>query len=81
MSRSFVRKNITLFALILYIIIYVVTILSKPYLIYNKNGTLRNFGIGYTSRSVLPVWLVSIIIAILSYFAVMYYVSYPELQF
>ena len=81
MNRSFVRKNTTLFALILYIIIYVAIFLSKPYLIYNKNGTLRNFGIGYTSKSVLPAWLVSIIIAILSYFAVMYYVSYPELQF
>ena len=81
MNRGFVRRNITLFALILYIILYGLLILSKPHLIYNKNGTLRNFGIGYSSRSVLPIWLLSIIIAIMSYFAVMYYVTYPNLQF
>lgn len=56
-------------------------ILSKPNLIYNKNGTLRNFGIGYTTKSILPVWLLSIIIAIMSYFVVIYYVTYPDLQF
>lgn len=81
MNRSFVRRNITLFALTLYIILYGLLILSKPSLIYDKNGSLRNFGIGYTTRSILPVWLLSIIIAILSYFAVMYYVTYPDLQF
>jgi hypothetical protein len=81
MNRGFVRKNIPLFSLILYIIVYSIIIFIKPYIIYNKNGSLRTFGIGYKSRTVLPVWLVSIIIAILSYFSVMYYVSYPELQF
>ena len=81
MNRSFVRRNIPLFALALYIILYGVLIFSKPSLIYDKNDCLRNFGRGYTTRSILPVWLLSIIIAILSYFAVMYYVTYPDLQF
>lgn len=81
MNRNFVRKNITLFALILYIILYGLLILSKPHLIYNKDGSLRIFGIGYSTRSILPGWLLSIIIAIISYFVVMYYVTYPELQF
>ena len=81
MSRNFVRRNITLASLGLYIILYGILIFSKSHLIYNKNGTIRNFGIGYTTRSVLPAWLMSIILAIVSYFTMLYYVSYPTIQF
>ena len=81
MTREFVRKNVPLVSLIIYIILYGILIFSRPHLIYNKNGTIRNFGIGYSTRSILPIWLLAIIIAIMSYFAVLYYVSYPYLHF
>lgn len=81
MDTSFVRKNITVFAILLFIILYYVLIFSKTSLIFNKDGTLRPFGIGYHTRSVLPAWLMAIVIAIISYFIVLYYVSYAKIQF
>lgn len=81
MNTQFIRKNITLFSIILFIILYCILIFSKTSLIFNKDGTLRQFGVGYHTRSVLPAWLMSIVIAIISYFTVLYYVSYSRIQF
>jgi hypothetical protein len=50
----------------------------KPKFIYNLDGSLREFGIGYMKKTVVPAWLVSIIIAILSYLAI-FYMSTPTM--
>lgn len=81
MNIPFIRKNITVFAIVFFIILYSLLIFSKTSLIFNQDGSLRQFGFGYTRRSVLPAWLMAIIIAILSYFMVLYYVSYSRIQF
>lgn len=81
MVNNFVKRNLILVSLCLYIILYSALIFSKSHLIYNKNGTIRNFGIGYSTRSVIPVWLLSIVLAIASYFIVLYYVSYSVIYF
>jgi hypothetical protein len=45
---------------------------------YNEDGSLRQFGIGFKRKTVIPAWLVAIIIAILSYLLVLY-ASTPRL--
>ena len=81
LTRNFIRNHITSFAILIFITSYVVIIMSKSSLIYNKDGSLREFGIGYSTRSVLPCWLISILLAIISYFAVLYYISIPRMDF
>ena len=44
----------------------------KPNLIYQQDGTLRPFGIGYRKKSVTPLWLVVFLLAIFSYTASIY---------
>jgi hypothetical protein len=39
---------------------------------YNDDGSLRQFGIGFHRKTVVPAWLVAIIVAILSYMIVLY---------
>jgi hypothetical protein len=51
----------------------------KPACFYNKDGSIREFGIGYKNKTILPIWLLSIILGIVCYLAVMYYVSYSKL--
>ena len=41
--RSFIRKHIISFAIIIFISIYLVIHQLKPAFIYNKDGTLRQF--------------------------------------
>ncbi len=75
MSKTYIRENITLFAIILFVIIFGTIQLMKPNCFYNRNGSLRDFGVGYRNKTILPVWLLSIILGILCYLAVLYYIS------
>ena len=77
MYRKYIRENITLFAIILFIIIFGIIQIIKPACFYNKDGSIREFGIGYKNKTILPIWLLSIILGILCYLFIMYYVSFP----
>jgi hypothetical protein len=76
MSKNYIRQNITLVAVILFIIIFGFIQMMKPSCFYNKDGSIREFGIGYRNKTILPIWLLSIVLGILCYLAVMYYVNY-----
>ena len=73
MYNSFIRKNNINIAIILFIVIFVCFIYIKPHFLYNKNGTLRTFGLGKTNTTIFPLWLLVIIIAIISYLSISYY--------
>jgi hypothetical protein len=45
----------------------------KPGCIYNEDGGFRPFGVGYKHKTVIPIWVVSIILAILCYLVVSAY--------
>ena len=79
MNRNYIKENITLVAIILFIIIFGTIQLMKPACFYNKDGSIREFGIGYRNKTILPIWLLSLLLGILCYLAVMYYVSHPKL--
>lgn len=51
----------------------------KPSFLYNKDGSIREFGIGYKNKTILPIWLLSLILGILSYLIVMFYLASPKL--
>jgi hypothetical protein len=76
MYRNLIRENITLVSVVLFIIIFVFIQMMKPVCFYNKDGSIREFGVGYKNKTIFPIWLLSLILGILCYLAVMYYVSY-----
>lgn len=39
----------------------------KPHYVYHPDGTLRDFGVGYKQKTVIPMWLVVIVSAVFSY--------------
>ena len=73
---DFIKKNQTLISIILFLIIYFIIQLDHPLFIYNNNGSLKQFGVGYKNKTILPVWLLSIVLGILCYIAVKYYTVY-----
>ncbi len=81
MSRAFVRENITLVAIIIFFILFGLTYYYQSGFLYKPDGSIRQFGIGYRSKTIMPVWLFAIILGILSYLAVLYYLTYPNLNF
>ena len=80
MYRSFIKKNTTSVAILLFIGVFFVIQQFKPSFIYKKDGSLRQFGVGYKEKTVLPVWLIAIVLAILCYVFVMYYLAMPKLR-
>lgn len=81
MNRAFIRRHITSFAIVIFISIYGLLVYTKPKFMYLDDGCLRQFGVGFHRKTVLPAWLVAVILAILSYFTVLYYLSLPRMQF
>ena len=79
MNRNFIRENITLFAIALFIIIFGIIQMMKPACFYNKDGSIREFGIGYKNKTILPIWLLSLVLGILCYLVVLYYVNSPKI--
>jgi hypothetical protein len=77
MNPTFIRNNPILVSIILFLTIYGVFQILKPSFLYKKDGSLMNFGVGYRDKTILPVWLLSIILGILSYLFVRYYISRP----
>ena len=79
MYKTYIRQNITLVAVILFVIIFGIIQMIKPTCFYNSNGSIREFGVGYKNKTILPLWLFSIILGILTYVLVLYYLTYPKL--
>ena len=65
--------NRIVFILFLYLVLYIGVVLLKPNILYEHGqDMLRPFGVGYKNTTILPLWLASILLAIFSYFIVLY---------
>ena len=80
MYRSFIKKNTTSVSILLFIGVFFTIQYFKPKFMFKEDGTIRQFGIGYKEKTILPVWLIAIVLAILSYVFVMYYLAMPRLR-
>jgi hypothetical protein len=79
MYRTFIRNNINLVSIIIFAIIFIVVQIMKPGFLYNRDGSVREFGIGYKNKTIMPVWLFSLILGIMSYLVVLYYLAHPHI--
>ena len=75
MLKNYVRENSPLAAIIIFLFIFGSIQMIKPLCFYNKDGSIRNFGIGYKNKTILPIWLSSVVLGILCYLAVLFYIS------
>jgi hypothetical protein len=78
MFESFVTSHIVLVAIIIYILLLSYVVYLKPHYFYNNDGSLKQFGVGYQNKTILPIWLFCIILGIFAYLAVLYYKVYVQ---
>jgi len=76
MTKTYIREHATLFAILLFLIIFGFIQIMKPKFLYNIDGSIREFGVGYKNKTILPVWLLSIVLGILCYVAILGYCSF-----
>ena len=79
MYRKYVRENITLVSIVLFMFIFALIQMMKPTCFYKKDGSIREFGIGYKNKTILPIWLLSILLGILCYLAILFLVTHTNL--
>ncbi len=80
MYRRYIRENVTLVSVILFTIIFASIQFAKPTCFYNRDGSIREFGVGYKNKTIFPIWLLSLVLGILCYLAVLYYINLPKLS-
>ena len=81
MLRTFIKKNASSSAILLFLVIFITIQIAKPSFIYNNDGSFRQFGLGWRKKTVIPIWLITIFVAILSYVSVLYYLNLPKYKF
>jgi hypothetical protein len=69
------KENVLLVSILLFSIVFSVINMCKPLCLYNPNGSIREFGVGYKNKTILPVWLLSIVLGILCYLASLFLVK------
>ena len=79
MNRLFLRNNLTSISILLFVACFVLIQYMQPNFLYDRFGALREFGLGKKNKTIIPIWLVSIILAIFSYLFVLYYLSFPKI--
>lgn len=75
-SREFILQNKLSIAVFIFLACFFTIHSIKPSFIYNKDGSFREFGVGYKHKTVIPIWLVSIVIGIFSYLGVLHYLAH-----
>jgi hypothetical protein len=74
--KGFVRFHKLNVTILLFLIMFSILHFFKPGFIYNNEGGFRPFGVGYKHKTVIPIWIVSIILAIFCYLAIVSYLTF-----
>jgi len=68
--KGFVYQYKLYIAIVIFLSAFIVVHTIKPGFLYNDEGGFRPFGLGYSHKTVVPMWVIAIILAIFSYLAV-----------
>lgn len=74
--RQIILKNKLNVSISLFVIIFTLIHYIKPSVMYDRDGSFREFGVGYKHKTVIPAWLVAMVLGIFCYMAVLYYLAY-----
>ena len=81
MYRNIIRNNSLFISILIFVILFTGIHMVKPSCFYNTDGSIRSFGVGYKNKTILPIWLAAILLAILSYIFILYYIAFPVIVF
>lgn len=81
MYYKYIQENTIFFAVLIFLFLFGIIQLLKPNCFYNKDGSAREFGIGYKNKTIFPIWLLSFVLGILSYLTVLYIARMKQVHF
>ena len=62
----------------LFLILFSGIIYTKPSMVYNEQGYLREFGVGTQKKTIVPLWLCILLLAIMCFVVVHYMLHYKN---
>lgn len=71
--KNNIRSNKLGISIFVFLILILIVHKVKPGIIYEPSGAFREFGVGYKNKTVIPIWLLSIVLAIFSYLGILFY--------
>lgn len=74
--KLFLQKYKLHTAIILYLFLFFAIQFVKPPFLYDTDGSLKNFGMGYKRKTIFPAWLLSIYLGIICYLFVLVMFKY-----
>jgi hypothetical protein len=78
MGKIFIKQNIHYLSISLFLFLFFIITTLKPSFVYNKDGSFKEFGVGYQNKTVIPIWFVVILSSILSYLSVLYIITFSH---
>jgi hypothetical protein len=76
MTRIFLQQYKLHLAIILFLFIFCTLQFFKPSFLYDSDGSLKQFGLGYRKKTIFPIWLFSIYLGIVCYLIVLIFLKY-----
>jgi|TARA_B100001093_G_C26502311_1_gene873845 hypothetical protein len=74
MNKAYIRRNIKYISIIIFLVLFYVIVELKPSFIFETDGSVKQFGVGHSKKTVIPLWVVAGSLGILSYMMVLYYI-------
>ena len=71
LNRNFAKNQTLFLSLVIFLMMFYLVNYVKPRFLYNTNGSIRQFGIGYKNKTIFPIWIMAICLAILSHIIVL----------
>ena len=67
MPSSYIRTHKSTVAIFIFLVLFTIVHFLKPGFAYTEEGGFRQFGVGYKNKTVIPIWVIAIVLAIFSY--------------
>ena len=74
--KPYIREHKCFVSIIVFALLLSIVHFTKPAIVYREDGGFREFGVGYRQNTVVSIWVVTIVLAILSYIAVLTALTY-----
>jgi Co/Zn/Cd efflux system component len=70
-ATHLIRQNKVVSAIFLFFLLFILMLSIFPSVWFENNGSIRAFGVGYKKKTILPAWLLAVLLGILSYVVVL----------
>lgn len=70
-STKSMRYHKLSLSIFLFLVLFSIFHYIQPGFAYDTDGGIRPFGLGYRNKTVIPVWVMAIVLAIVSYLTIL----------